>query len=93
MTPEGRVKAAIKRALQKHGVYFEMPVPSGYGKSGLDFTCCHRGRFFAIEAKAPGKQATPRQELRMREMGAAGGKTFEIDGPTGLRDLEEWLKS
>ena len=92
MTPEGRVKAAIKRVLIKHNVYFEMPVPSGYGKSGLDFTCCCQGWFFAIEAKAPGKRATDRQLLRMREMEDAGARVFEIDGPDGLRKLEEWLK-
>lgn len=92
MTPEGRVKAAVKRVLSAHSAYYEMPVPGGYGKSGLDFTGCHRGRFFAIETKAPGKVATPRQVLRMREMEAAGGKTFEIDGnPAGMRQLEEWL--
>jgi hypothetical protein len=45
-TPEGRVKNKIKKLLNQHGVYYDMPVPYGYGKSGLDFYGCHHGRFF-----------------------------------------------
>jgi hypothetical protein len=32
-TPEGRVKAAVKKLLTKHGVYFYMPVQNGMGES------------------------------------------------------------
>ena len=60
-TPEGKVKDQIKSVLNKFGIYYFMPVQNGMGKPGLDFYCCYRGKFIAIEAKAPGKKPTPRQ--------------------------------
>jgi len=80
MTPEGRVKAAIKRALKRHGVWYTMPVPhSAYGSMSVDFLCCVRGRFLAIEAKAPGRQLTARQQACLAAIEAAGGLTAVID--------------
>lgn len=80
-TPESKVKAAVKRELDKYpGHYREMPVPGGYGKSGLDFTVCFYGWFVAIETKAHGKTPTARQHLRMEEIRAAGGYAFAVDG-------------
>lgn len=97
MTPEGRVKAAVKTILDPlrdaRELWYDMPVPGGWGKSSLDFVGCHRGRFFAVETKAPGKSLTPRQELCRDQMREAGGKVFEIDGPEGLEELRAWLKS
>lgn len=90
MTPEGKVKEKISALLKKHGCYYEMPVPTGFGKSGLDYTGCSKGRFFAVEAKAPGKKPTPRQELTIQSILKAGGAVFVVDG--GLSELEEWLK-
>lgn len=92
-TPEAVVKDKIKKVLKSHGVYYYMSVPYGYGAPTLDFTGCHRGRFFAIEAKAPGKRPTPRQELTAQEMRAAGAAVFVIDGPEGLEELTEWLSA
>lgn len=89
MTPEGKVKAEIKKVLKAHDVYFEMPVPTGFGKSGLDFSGCHYGLAFYIEAKAPGKKPTPRQDLTIEAMRAAGAVVFVIDGD--VSDLEKWL--
>lgn len=95
MTPEGKVKAAIKRALDKHkGLYVFMPVPSGFGKSSLDYVICCKGRFLAIEAKAPGKKPTPRQKSIIGAIERAGGKVIVIDGTghwNGLSELEAWL--
>lgn len=91
-TPEGKVKDKIKKALKEHGAYYYMSVPYGYGAPTLDFTGCHRGRFFAIEAKAPGNKPTPRQELTAQEMKAAGAAVFVIVGDTGFQELSEWLK-
>jgi hypothetical protein len=50
MTPEGKVKARVKRALAAlpGKVYSFMPVQTGYGAPTLDFLICYRGRFFAI---------------------------------------------
>lgn len=80
MTPEGKVKAAVKKELDRYPTHYrEMPVPSGFGKSGLDFTVCFFGRFLAIETKAPKKVPTPRQEERIREITIAGGITIVVD--------------
>ena len=89
MTPEGKVKAKVKAALVKAGAYYHMPVTNGFGAPTLDFVGCHRGNFFAIETKAPGKKPTPRQEITISQMQAAGGKVFVIDGDT--TELESWL--
>lgn len=90
MTPEGRVKERIKQVLRTVGAYWHMPVQNGMGAPTVDFVGCHRGRFFAIEAKAPGKRPTPRQQDTLHRMEAAGGKTFVVDGDMCL--LVNWLK-
>jgi hypothetical protein len=93
MTPEGSVKKAISRVLLEHDdVYFYMPVPSGYGKATLDYIGCSHGRFFGIEAKAPGKNVTTRQERTIDDMRKAGATVFVIDGPgTAMDELTIWL--
>jgi hypothetical protein len=81
MTPEGRVKAAVKAELDCYKDHYrEMPVPGGYGKSGLDFTVCFFGHFLAIETKADGKVPTGRQQLTMDEINKAGGTAICIAG-------------
>lgn len=93
MTPEGKVKVIIKYVLdlRKPDLYYDMPVPGGYGKPTLDFIGCYLGRYFAIEAKAPGKPPTPRQEGTRDDMAAAGGTVFVIDGEAGCEALGAWL--
>lgn len=88
-TKEGRVKRAIKDVLKRHKVYWHCPVQNGLGAPSLDFICCHAGQYFAIEAKAPGKKPTERQERTIKEIHQAGGAVFVIDGDTSK--LEEWL--
>lgn len=94
MTPEGRVKAKVNKYLTsiKEYVYWEMPVPTGYGKSGLDYTICLAGRFVAIETKAPGEWLTPRQRDRALDILSKGGKVFVISGPEGLAAFQDWVK-
>lgn len=75
---EERVKKRVKKMLTEYGASYFMPVQSGYGSSSLDFLCCHKGRFFAVETKAPGKHMTSRQELIRDEIEAAGGVVFVI---------------
>lgn len=92
MTPEGKVKQMIKKVLVHHGVWFDMPVPGGYGRSTLDFICCHQGQFFAIEAKAPGKKATPRQLRTIKDIQLAGGLAFVVDGEDSMDTALAWIK-
>ncbi len=75
MTPEGRVKAKVKKALDKLGTdcWRFMPVQTGFGSPALDFLLSIRGRFVAIETKAPGKVLTPLQEQTKAAIEAAGG--------------------
>lgn len=92
MTPEGKIKEQVKKLLKTYGVYWHMPVQNGMGAPSLDFVCCHRGWYFAIETKAPGKKPTPRQEVTMAEIQKAGGKCFVIDGdPEDMVILEDWI--
>lgn len=70
-----------------------MPVPSGYGKSGLDYTICINGRFVAIETKRPGEWLTPRQRQTVIRILTAGGKVFVISGEEGLASFRSWIET
>lgn len=97
MTPEGTVKQRVKKLLTllKHkGVYFHMPVQNGMGAPTLDFVGCARGRYFAIETKAGDSKPTARQEQTAREVTAAGGVAFLIDGSdTSFELFKMWIEA
>lgn len=91
MTPEGRVKAAVKKLLKERGIWFYMPVQNGMGVVGIpDFICCWEGAFLAIETKAPGKRTnlTPNQERRIYEIHKAKGAAIVVDD---VKQLQEFL--
>jgi len=67
-----------------------MPVQNGMGAPSLDFIGSYKGYFFAVETKAPGKKPTPRQEVTIETIRAAGGAVFVIDGDTS--HLVAWLE-
>jgi hypothetical protein len=97
MTPEGRVKQAIDRSivkLRESGVpiYSHKPVQNGMGMPTLDYIGCCGGRYFAIEAKAPGKTLTPRQETTRHSIMAASGVVFEVRDALGVQLFEEWAR-
>lgn len=95
-TPEGRVKAAIKKLLDGYPglVYYHMPVQNGMGRPTLDFVGCCAAHYFAIEAKSPGKIPTPRQKLTIETMEKSKAAVFVIDEPSGpeINDLKEWIE-
>lgn len=92
MTPEGRIKKVVTALLKSRSdVYYFMPVPSGYGESTLDYIVCCRGRFCAVETKAPGKKPTNRQMQIMAAIERAGGQVFVIDSPE-VGALAAWLE-
>lgn len=73
-TPESRVKASIKKVLAKHGVYYVMPIGSGYGNAGVpDFICNVNGKFLAIEAKAGTGQCTALQLKNLKQINDGNG--------------------
>ena len=79
-TPEAKVKKQIKAILEKHGVYYAMPIGSGFGNSGVpDFLCCMNGTFLAIEAKAGKGTTTALQDKHLRKIEEAGGRTLVIN--------------
>lgn len=91
-TPEGKVKAKVREVLKKYKAYWHCPVQNGMGSPSLDFICCIRGTYFAIETKAGNKQPTPRQESTIADIQSAGGTTFVVNEDTGTILLEMWLK-
>ena len=92
-TPEGKVKAQIKKVLDSLGedVHYDMPVPGGYGKPTVDYVGCFMGNYFAIEAKRAGKKPTPRQQAVLEKIAAAGGRTFVINDGFSLAEFKSWL--
>lgn len=95
MTPEGKVKAAVKKVLAQYGEELDQfwPVQNGMGTPALDCIVCYRGHHIEIETKAPGKKPTPRQEVTMAKKIKAGAMVFVIDGDEGCRALDEYLQS
>jgi len=93
MTPEGKVKKMINNFLDSiPSLYYERPVPTGFGKSGLDYTLCLWGHFVVIEAKAPGEWLTPRQRERVLQVLSAGGSAFAISNVEGLEAFKNWVE-
>lgn len=96
MTPEGRIKRKIDSRLAAYPAIWKfMPVQSGYGKRGLDYHLCVPtqvarpgwqtiGECVVIEAKAPGKDLTPKQETTKKDIERAGGKVFVVDSDESL---------
>lgn len=74
MTPEGKVKAQIKKILTEMDVWFFMPPANGYGRAGIpDFIGCLRGRLIAIEAKAGKGKTTALQDREIERINSSGG--------------------
>lgn len=78
MTPEGKVKAKVKKILAQHDAYFFMPVQTGYGATTVDFLVCVYGFFLGIETKAGKGKVTDRQEDVMQEIKNAGGFSLVV---------------
>lgn len=90
MTPEGRVKAAVKKWLKLHGVWYCTPMGTQFGQSGVpDFVCCIGGRFLAIETKAPGKRGntTPLQKQQIAAIQEALGIALVVDDAAQLDEF------
>lgn len=92
MTPEKKVKDAIRAYLKGIGAYYFMPVQMGYGASTLDFLICYKGRFYGVEAKRDGGKPTPRQESVMQAIVDSGGSVCVENSPA-LSLLKEMLRS
>jgi Holliday junction resolvase len=90
-TPEGKVKAAVRKILDKYGVYHFMPPGMGLGRSGIpDIIGCKNGKFIAIECKAGKGKTTALQDRELVAICNAGGFTF-IAREDCLEELEQEL--
>ena len=91
-TPESKVKAEIKKILKDNGVYYAMPMGTGYGNSGVpDFLCCVNGKFLAIEAKAGKGQTTALQKKHIADIESAGGDAWVVR-EDNIVHLEAYIK-
>jgi Archaeal holliday junction resolvase (hjc) len=91
MTPEAKVKAAVKKLLQTSNVYFFMPPANGYGRAGIpDIIACQHGHFLAIECKAGAGRTTALQDRELAAIGFAGGTTMVVN-ETNIHNLGEYL--
>lgn len=95
-TSEGKVKEKVKKFLRDTpGLYYHMPVLSGYGNPTLDFIGCLHGLFFAVETKAAGKAPTERQKRLIADMRSSGAAVFVVTGEDltdgGWIDLTQWI--
>lgn len=79
-TPEAKVKDKVKDILKENGIWYCMPIGTGYGNAGVpDFICCANGKFLAIETKTRGKSPTALQKRESDRIYDAGGIALVIN--------------
>lgn len=95
MTPEGKVKAAVRKVLDTEGVYYFMPAANGFGRAGIpDIICCVRGFFLAIELKAGKGKTTALQDREIMAINIHGGRAVVIN-ENNINEVKEvitWIK-
>lgn len=92
MTPEAKVKLAVKKLLDSMGIYHFSPYMAGMGRSGVpDIIACYNGKFLGIECKAGKGKTTALQERELHAIDAAGGFTF-VARETNINELREKLE-
>jgi len=106
-TPEGKTKKLIYALLAKYDIQSSTKAgtfanaagwwyPAVQGMMSVrgvpDVVGHYKGKFFAIEAKAPGKKLTGLQALQVDAIRCSGGAVFVVDGSETLSLFEAWLK-
>ena len=97
MTPEGKVKAKVKKLLAEYVPLVKgyWPVQNGMGTPMLDYlgSCC--GMHFEIETKATMQdELTPRQSITRNEVIASAAPVFvirDVNDPE-LAELKKWIE-
>ena len=92
-TPEGKVKAEVKKYLKDLGAYYFMPVQTGYGAAGVDFYICYEGWFIAVETKAGEAVPKPRQRKVLEDVDSCGGIALCINNVKSLQRYIEGLNA
>lgn len=92
MTPEGKVKAKLKKILDEMGIWHFSPFQAGMGRAGIpDIIGCYNGLFVAFECKANGNKPTALQERELNAIRTAKGLAFVVD-ENNLDDIKELLQ-
>lgn len=91
MTPEAKVKLAVKKILTTSEAYFFSPYSAGMGRAGVpDIIACKNGHMLGIECKAGKGKTTALQERELEAIRAAGGTALVIR-ETNLDELQRAL--
>ena len=93
LTPEGRVKARLKKHLDAMGIYNFSPVQNGMGRAGIpDIIGCYEGRFVAFECKAGKGKTTALQDRELAAIQTAKGLAFVINehNVDNIKELLQW---
>ena len=95
-TPEGAVKAAVRKVLAAEGVYYFSPAANGFGRAGIpDIICCVQGFFLAIEIKAGKGETTALQDREIAAINSNGGIAFVVN-EKNINEVKEnitWIKT
>lgn len=79
-TPEGKVKVAVVKLLNKYNAYYFFPATHGYGRSGVpDIVCCIKSKFVAIECKAGNNKTTALQDREINRIRTAMGYAMVVN--------------
>lgn len=95
-TPEGKVKASVKKILDELHIYHFSPFQAGMGRAGIpDIICCCNGRFLGIECKAGKGKTTALQDRELAAIHAAGGFAYVVRETdiAKLKEILTWLKT
>ena len=95
-TPEGKVKARLKKYLDEMGIYHFSPFQAGMGRAGIpDVIGCYRGMFVAFECKAGKGKTTALQEREIAAIRTAKGLAFVIneENVDNIKELLQWNKN
>jgi len=90
---EKQFENKIKAYLKNKGVwYIKYWGGGGFTKAGIpDILCCYKGRFIAIEVKAPNGKASELQLFNLKKIEEAGGKAFLLY-PKDFEDFKKWME-
>ncbi len=92
-TPEGKVKAKLKKVLDEMGIWHFSPFQAGMGRAGIpDVIACYEGRFVAFECKAGRGKTTALQEREINAIRKAKGLAFVIneENVDNTKELLTW---
>jgi Holliday junction resolvase len=92
-TPEGKVKAKVKKILDTFGAYYFMPIGGPYSRAGVpDIVGSCGGKFFAIECKAGKGKPTPLQIKEIKAINDSGAVAIVVN-EDNIDDVARMLES